>query len=220
FHLTAALRHDFNDRFADATTYSVSGAWQVPDTGTKLHASVGTGSTNPNFYDQFGYIPGSYVGNPSLLPETSFGWDVGVEQALWDGVVVLDATYFNQNLENEITPVYVPVSTVTNDPGISTRQGVELSATLRVIEGLRLGASYTYTDARNADGSREIRRPMHMGSHNMAYDLREMPLCLAAVVGLDGDRRGIDIKGVPFANVTLLNIAVVNCGLSSEVREQ
>ncbi len=220
FHLTAALRHDFNDRFADATTYSVSGAWQVPDTGTKPHASVGTGSTNPNFYDQFGYIPGSYVGNPGLLPETSFGWDVGVEQALWDGVIVLDATYFNQNLENEITPVYVPVSTVTNDPGISTRQGVELSATLRVIEGLRLGASYTYTDARNADGSREIRRPMHMAGLTMAYDFPEIPLSLNGEVVLNGDMLDTDFSSFPYTDVTLPSYAVVNAGLSYKVSEQ
>ena len=44
-----------NDAFADVTTYSVSGAWEIPDTGTRLHASVGTGSTNPTFVEQFGF---------------------------------------------------------------------------------------------------------------------------------------------------------------------
>src|SRR5690606_17464779 len=47
FFLTAALRHDFNDTFEDFTSYSLSGAWQVPNSGTRLHASVGTGSANP-----------------------------------------------------------------------------------------------------------------------------------------------------------------------------
>lgn len=217
-YLTAALRHDFNDDFGDATTYSVSGAWQVPDTGTKLHASVGTGSTNPTFFEQFGFIPGTFVGNPNLVPETSFGWDIGIEQALLDGLVVVDATYFNQNLENEITPLYFPVTTVTNDPGISTRQGVELSASVALFEGLRLGTSYTYTDARNADGSREIRRPMHMGAVNASYGFAEIPLTLHAEVIFNGEM--LDTDFATFTNVTLPAYTLVNAGLSYKVSEQ
>ncbi|UYN99615.1 MAG: TonB-dependent receptor [Devosia sp.] len=220
FYLTAALRHDFNDDFGDATTYSVSGAWQVPSSDTKLHASVGTGSTNPTFYEQFGYTPGTFVGNPNLLPETSFGWDIGVEQTLLDGLVVLDATYFNQNLENEITALYFPVTTVTNDPGISTRQGVELSASLALIEGLTLGASYTYTDARNADGSQEIRRPRHMGAVNLSYGFVEVPLTLHAEAIFNGDMLDTDFSSFPYANVTLPAYTVVNAGLSYEVSDQ
>lgn len=224
FYLTAALRHDFNDRFADATTYSVSGAWQVPDTETKLHASFGTGSTNPTFYEQFGRVPTSFVPNPSLLPETSFGWDAGVEQALLGGVVVLDATYFNQTLENAIATKALGggISTVVNEVGTSTRQGVELSARVSIANGLTAGIAYTYVDARSPAGVQEIRRPQHSGAINLAYTLEEIPLTLHGEVVLVGE--AFDSAFLPptwaATTVTLPAYAVVNGGLNYQVSDQ
>jgi vitamin B12 transporter len=215
-YLTAALRHDFNANFADATTYSLSGAWQIPDTGTRLHASVGTGSTNPTMWEQFGYSPGSFTPNPNLTPETSFGWDVGVEQSLLDGIVVLDATYFNQTLENKIRDVFFPITTAINVPGTSPRQGVELSATINVFEGLTAGVTYTYLDARDPNGALEVRRPQHSGAVSLAYTLPEIPLTVHGEVLLRGETK--DALGAQ--TYTLPAYAVVNGGLNYQVSEQ
>ncbi|MGH6859682.1 MAG: TonB-dependent receptor plug domain-containing protein, partial [Phyllobacterium sp.] len=87
-YLNAAARHDDNDRFKDASTYSFGAAWKIPGSGTRLHGSVGTGVTNPTFYEQFGFLPSTYLGNPRLSPEKSLGWDIGVEQSLFDGRLV------------------------------------------------------------------------------------------------------------------------------------
>jgi vitamin B12 transporter len=217
-YLTAALRHEFNESFADSTTYSLSGAWEVPDTGTRLHASVGTGSTNPTFYEQFGYSPASFTPNPNLVPETSFGWDIGVSQSLLDGLVTLDATYFNQTLENKIKDIYFPVTTVTNVPGTSTRHGVELTASLKLLEGLTLGASYTYLDARDPDGTREIRRPQHSGALNIAYTFTEVPLTLHSEVVLVGEN--LDTDFTTGTNVTLPAYTLVNAGLNYQLSDQ
>ncbi|PXA90860.1 TonB-dependent receptor [Nostoc sp. 3335mG] len=218
--LTAAVRHDFNDSFADITTYSVSGAWQVPDTGTRLHASAGTGSTNPTFTEQFGYIPGSFVSNPDLVPETSFGWDIGVGQSLFDGVLVVDATYFNQTLENEIGTRFAPVTTVVNEAGTSTRQGIELTATIDFFNGFTAGASYTYLDARNSDGSQEIRRPQHSGAVNLAYRFEEIPLTVHGEVALNGESLDTDFGTFPATPVTLAAYALVNGGVNYQVSDQ
>ena len=216
FYLTAALRHDFNANFADATTYSVSGAWQIPNTGTRLHASVGTGSTNPTMWEQFGYSPGSFTPNPNLTPETSLGWDIGVEQTLLDGMVVLDATYFNQTLENKITDVYFPIVTAVNVPGTSPRQGVELSAMVNVFEGLSAGVTYTYLDARDPSGALEIRRPQHSGSLNLAYTLAEIPLTLHGEILVRSETK--DALGAQ--SFTLPAYTLVNAGLNYQVSDQ
>lgn len=214
-YLTAALRHDFNDTFVDTTTYSVSGAWDIPNTGTRLHASAGTGSTNPTFYEQFGYFASFYTPNPNLIPETSFGWDVGVQQALLDGVVILDATYFNQTLENKIQGLFAPVTTAINLPGTSTRQGVELSASINVAEGFTAGLAYTYLDAFDPDGVREIRRPQHSASVNLAYKLEEIPLTLHGEVILTGETTdGTTIKR------QLPAYTLVNAGLNYQINDQ
>jgi vitamin B12 transporter len=215
-YLTAAVRHDFNESFADSTTYSLSGAWEIPDTGTRLHASAGTGSTNPTFYEQFGYNPATFTPNPGLIPETGFGWDFGIEQSLLDGLVVLDATYFNQNLENKIETIYGATTTVENLTGISTRHGVELSANLKLANGLTAGVTYTYLDARDPSGAREIRRPEHSGAINLAYTLPEIPLTLHGEVVFTGD--------MPDALSGTTHIlgahAVINGGLSYRVSDQ
>ena len=211
-YLTAALRHEFNDRFADHTTYSISGAWQIPDTGTRLHASVGTGSTNPTFFELFGFGPG-FVPNPNLQPETGFGWDVGVEQSVLDGLVILDATYFNQTRENLIASAG---GSVVNIPGISTRQGVELSAKVNFFNGFTAGVTYTYLDALKADGTREIRRPQHSGAINLAYKLEEIPLTLHADVVLTGE--SLDSYGG--TTHALPAYALVNAGLNYQLSDQ
>ena len=46
--------------------------------------------------------------NPGLVPESSVGWDVGWEQTFFDGRAVVDVTYFNSRLQNEIVTIFLP----------------------------------------------------------------------------------------------------------------
>ena len=224
--INGGLRQDWNDTFADATTWTASAAWQVPDMETRLHASVGTGVTNPTFTEQYGFFPGSFVGNPKLKPEESFGWDIGVEKRFFDGGLVIDVTYFNQNLENEISStqispgLYRPI----NMGGESLRQGVEVSATVDFFNGLTATASYTYTDASEqevAGGARlaETRRPRHSGSLNAAYafyDDRARVFVEALFNGEVEDR--VFASTLP-PRVTLGGYTLVNIGGSFKVNE-
>jgi vitamin B12 transporter len=164
--LTGALRHDWNSGFQDVTTWRTTASQRFP-TGTRLHASAGTGVTNPTFIEQFGFFLGSFIGNPNLRPEHSLGWDAGVEQTWLGGRLVTDVTYFASDFEDKITLVSAGggfISTPVNVPGISPRRGVETTAKATPVDWLTLSASYTYTDARLADGTPEIRRPRHAAS--------------------------------------------------------
>ncbi len=164
-HVTAGVRHDDNSSFDNFTSWRATAAWEVPGTprdfGLRPHASIGTGFKAPTFFEQFGSIPAFFTPNPDLLPEESFGWDAGLEISLWRGRVVLDVTYFDAELENKISrnPGFVP--TLINLPGTSHRDGVEVSAKVQVVPGITLGAAYTYLDATDPDGTREVRRPPH-----------------------------------------------------------
>ena len=157
--LRAAIRRDDNTAFADATTASLTGAWQVPGTGTRLHASYGTGITNPTFAEQFGFNPGTFVGNPDLMPEKARGFDIGVEQRMADWLLV-DLTWFTATLRDEIVSLF---PTVVNDAGRSRREGVEASAQLD-LGRFGMSGSFTRLSARDPDGSREVRRPRHQAS--------------------------------------------------------
>ena len=220
-YLNAGVRRDFNDRFGDATTYSLSGAWKIPGSETRLHTSVGTGVTNPTFFEQFGYIPSTFSGNPGLVPEKSFGWDIGVEQGFFDRRLVLDATYFNQDLTNEIATVFGGppdfLSSPLNRDGKSKRQGVEVSATLDLFNGFSANATYTYTDATEqtfAGGPRlaEVRRPEHSGSIGAAYLFHDDRARVFGEAVFNGKME--DVAFVPSLppRVTLDSYTVVNIG--------
>jgi vitamin B12 transporter len=161
--VSAAVRQDFNEPFKDELTWRYSLSQKIAPIGGRLHASVGRGVTNPSFLEQFGFIISSFVPNANLVPESSIGWDAGWEQTFWNGRAVVDVTYFNSRLENEIVLVSLPSfkSSAANLAGSSTRQGIETTAKIRPTDWLTLSGTYTYTDARDDKGVQEIRRPMH-----------------------------------------------------------
>ena len=226
-YINAGVRQDFNDRFEDAATWSLSGAWKVPDRGTRLHASVGTGVTNPTFFEQFGFVPDTFVGNPSLIPEESLGWDIGIEQTFFDGGLVADITYFDQDLTNEIATVFDSdtfLSSPINRDGKSKRQGIEISATVDLFNGLTATATYTYTDATEqtiAGGPRlrEVKRPEHSGSLTAAYTFHEDQARIFGEVVFNGKME--DLAFVPSLppRVTLDPYTVVTVGGSFKFTE-
>ena len=177
--LSGAARRDWNDYFGDATTWRATAAILAPEADARLHASYGTGITDPTFDDLFGFDPRSFVGNPSLRPEKSRSHDVGVELSLAGGRAVLDVTYFRATLEEEIVSTPVPAArcgpaagycgSVVNRAADSKRRGVEVSLTARPAPGLSLRGGYTYTRAKNHDGTEEIRRPRHLASLDATY---------------------------------------------------
>lgn len=162
--ITAGMRRDDNSDFDDFTSWRTSASWRIAGTGLRPHASAGTGFKAPTFFEQFGAIPLFFSPNPALTPEESFGWDAGLEIGLMGRRFILDVTYFAADLENKIArnrASFAP--TLVNLPGISHREGVEVEARFVVVPGLTLGAAYTYLDARDSEGQREIRRPPHAG---------------------------------------------------------
>lgn len=169
--LSAALRHDDNDTFDDFTTWRGAASFKLGSlAGIALrpHASVGTGVKLPTMFEQLGVIPNLFTPNPNLKPETSRGWDAGLELGILEGRAILDLTYFRQTLEDEIETVFAPVWTAINRQGTSHREGVEVAGRWRPFDAFTLGISYTYLDAREPDGSREVRRPPHSGRIDLA----------------------------------------------------
>lgn len=213
FYINLGLRHDVNKEFKDATTFSLSGAWAIPDTNARLHSSVGTGVANPTFYEQFGYLPSYFRGNPNLKPEKSLGWDIGLEYGFFDGNLVTDVTYFSQDLRDEImTKTLSGISEPYNYNEKSKRHGVEISATLNLVHGFTAGASYTYTTSRDGNKILEVRRPRHSGAFNVAYTFYEDRARLFGEAVFNGRMDdNVFVTGLP-PRLTLGSYTVVNIG--------
>ena len=88
-HVTAAVRGDEHSTFGSETSHRVtlSGDWS--DGRGRVHGSYGTAFRAPNFNEL--YFP--FSGDPNLLPETTEGFDIGVEQRFGDSGVTFDLTW-------------------------------------------------------------------------------------------------------------------------------
>lgn len=173
--LQAGIRKDFNDPFEQSTTWNVGVSYTLAN-GVRFHGSAGTGVVNPTYFELYANAFG-FAGNPNLTPEKNKSYDIGVEVPVFGGRGFFDLTYFNETLTDEITSVFVAPGSFsfTNQTGNSTREGVEFSGQIAATDMLDLRASYTYLDAKNPDGSVEIRRPKHeltIGATLSAFDDR------------------------------------------------
>lgn len=165
FDFSAAIRHDFNDLFKDATTVRVGAGYDATDT-TRLRAAAGTGVKNPTLSELFGFFDGVFVGNPDLSPEESTSWEVGLDQRFADGAVTLSVTYFNAELDDEIFTTFAPpffVATPGNRTSTSTQQGVEVALAADFGSGFTFNGAYSLLDAEE-NGAEEVRRPQNIAS--------------------------------------------------------
>ena len=163
----ASVRYDSNSSFGDATTYRVAPAYLIPETGTKLKASYGTGFKAPTLDELYVNYPSFFFyANPDLKPEESKGYDAGFEQKLLAGRAGFGATYFHSDIKNLITyAATAPAYTTYVNIGSAKIDGVETYVTFKPRDDLKLGADYTYTMAMDAQASNELRRrPKHKAS--------------------------------------------------------
>lgn len=184
--LTAGGRIDEHSAFGNFNTYRLTGAYLVPGTETKFRGSIGTGFRAPSLdelYGSYGFAPD--YGNPDLLPEESESWDAGIEQGFQNGRFKVGATYFEIDTLNLITfqgtTCFTPGGLcLKNVPGITHRNGVELSAAAQISRAITITAGYTYTDTETADGARLVRVPRHALA--LGFDLKPMDKVEANVI--------------------------------------
>ncbi len=217
-YLTGGARLDDHENFGRHETYRVTTSFLIPETGTKLRASYGTGFRAPSLFELHGECCGLAVplGNPDVGPETSKSFDAGIEENLADKTIHLEATYFRLETGNKIVfdfnnfgiaPAYV------NFAGTSVSQGVEAVASWRVNDDLELSGNYTYLDAKAPDGTRLPYRPKN--SFTLVADLDILGGRGHVNVNL---RRVSDVEefGVALDNYTLVG-AVLSYDLTDSI---
>ncbi len=221
----AAIRHDRNDLFSDATTYRLQGFYRVNDT-LRLRAAAGSGIKNPSQTELFGFNASAFpfVGNPDLKPERSEGWEVGSDLTLAEGRLRLGATWFDSRLKNEIFDVFgapvalckrqgfpVPTSCSTsgNRATTSTQRGVELFANARLSDAFSVDGAYTHLTARE-NHVKEIRRPPTTASANLTWRAPDTRGSATLTVRYNGGMTDSDFSAFPARTVMLKAFTLVN----------
>lgn len=214
--LSGSIRFDENDGlFDDSVTWRVGGAYDFDAFHGRLRASIGEGVTNPTFTELFGFIPGTFVGNPDLAPEQSLGWEIGWDQTL--GPVQASLTYFNAELDDEIFTSFN--STPLNRAGESERQGIEFGTVWQVTDQLRLSGQATWIDSDDDNGAPEIRVPDWTGALSASW---QSAAGWRAGVALDlvGEQNDLNFGTFPASTVALPVYALLSASLDVPVTQR
>ena len=200
-------RPTFNDGTEVSANPKVSLGWyvrpaDVTDDWTRLRVTAGTGIRPPGAFEI------AFTDNPALKPERTRSFDVGLEQALASGHVVVEATAFFNRYDNLIVSVgqsFQDASQFRTDNLDNSRaRGLELAATARTAQGFEARVTYTWLDtevleldaaAGQAKAGFEVgdplfRRPRHQGS--LALSFTQPRFSVFTSVGARGRTLDID----------------------------
>lgn len=164
WYTTVGLRVDDHDTYHQHTTWKASTSYLIEKTGTRLKASYATGFYAPTLFNLYDIKFNG--GNPGLNPEKSRGWEIGFDQNLWNDRITFGATFFDNRLSNQI---------VWGNNGYENRQkaksnGIEVIASAEVTKKLSATASYTYTDSKQLEPTRDVAfQPNNKASFSLNY---------------------------------------------------
>jgi len=218
--VTAGIRHDDHDRFGGNTVVGTGAVLSLFDDATLIRANYGEGFKAPSLYQL-----GSQYGNAALRPETSKGWEAGIEQRFFDRALILSATWFDRSARDLIvfyscsgaptglclTPGSTTVGRLGYYDNVSRTQthGVELGGSLD-LGGLSLSANYSWIDAENrspgATFGKKLRRlPGHTANAEASYRW-DFGLSLGAALRWSGKAFENDTNSVVLKDYTLVDL--------------
>jgi len=220
--LIAGVRVEDSTTFGLDTNPRLSASFIVPPLQTKLRGGFGTGIRAPSFRENFGTGSPLVVGNPALKPEQSISWEIGVDQPLLAGQLVLSATYFENTFEDLITFVSGATPSFLNIQGAES-SGIEAGVQALLPWKLRLSGSYTFLETKVTDdggvggtlftrGQPLLRRPRHQGSVGLTYLGDRATIGVVANVVGDAIDRDFSQRGSP--RVTLAGHTKVDLAAS------
>ena len=215
FFAAVGCRLDAHSRFGNAFTYRLAPAYVLPRLGMRIKATLGTGFKSPSLYQL--YAPGTYwglVGNENLRPETSTGWDAGLEQSLFGDRLKLGATYFHNDFRDLIQFDFLRGYTNT---GRAEAKGWEASALARPADGFLLQACYTRTVSKDeATGLSLLRRPRDKFTAGLTASVLPKTQLVLSLIAV-GSRDDMAYIGYTASRVVLKGYTLLNAVVSREI---
>ena len=96
--LQLGARIDDNSTFGTVVTPKISSSYKIQNLKSKVRGSWGRGYRVPTIQE----LQSDFFGNPDLDPEKSQNWEVGLNQGLYNEIIVVDITYFSINFDELI----------------------------------------------------------------------------------------------------------------------
>lgn len=132
----------------DRFTYRANLTWR-PSDETMVFATRSTGFKSGGFNSTSSTVP---LGQDRLLkPETSKNTEIGMKTSLFDRRLLLDVVAFQLDVDNFQDRGYNGTTFFVTNVGSIRNRGVELDASARPIDHVRLNAGIVYLDAEFTD---------------------------------------------------------------------
>ncbi|NTU58284.1 MAG: TonB-dependent receptor [Chlorobiaceae bacterium] len=209
--VVSAIRNDDNETFGNHSTWRIAPSATFGDTTFK--ASYGTGFRAPSLYELY-----SFYGNASLNPETSEGWDAGIEHRL-TSTLRAGATWFHNDFDNRIDYEWL-TNKYQQVVGITRTHGIESFAEWSPSKAFFVAANYTWMHGEDPDGNTMIRRPANKASLLGTWHINSRAR-VSTAMQLVGQRRetpyAYDKDGNPVGNLD--SYVVVNLSGSYKVAD-
>jgi vitamin B12 transporter len=208
--LTGNIREQAVSGVGDAFTWRIGGSYVIPQLASHLKASYGTAFLAPSLFDRYGVDSYGYVGNPSLRPERSHGYEIG-----WTADVAyataIDVTWFHTRVADLIETEFEPVYTSLNIAA-ARLQGVETTIHWHPKSWIGADATYTYTDARDVQtGQLLLRRPYDSASFTLTLNPTQAWSIVPQLTIAGGDRDSlVNNQGYPIGDGPHRGGAVLN----------
>ena len=142
--LDAGLRFEDYQSFGSNVSWKAGAKYALNEKKTYLRTNLATGFNTPNFIQLFSPFAFGVAGNPDLDPETSLGWDIGIEHEITDQHNA-SITIFQTDLEDAILANYSS-GIYENTPGESTASGIEAAINGDLTDQISYQANYTWLD--------------------------------------------------------------------------
>lgn len=206
------VRLDDHEEFGSDTNYRITSSYLIEETNTQIKSSWGTGFKAPTLFQLY-----SMYGDPSLEPEDSRGYDVGIVQKLFCDKLVLGVSYFHNKIKDMID--WDSGLWKYKNIGEAVMEGVEAEVTVTPIENLDIGLRYTYMETEDKNTNLElIRRPENKVSLNINWRFLEKAN-LNVDISYVGNRKDIDFTTYPYNRLTLDDYVKVDVFCSYDVNE-
>jgi len=203
--LTAGGRYDHYEYAGDAFTYRFTGAYLFKPTETKLRASYGTAFKAPDLFNTFSTSP-SALGNPNLRPEKSQGFDIGIDQSLWEGKIAMSASFFRNYIHDVIA--FVPSGPFTGsyaNQNTGETYGIESEVRAVPFNDWEIRGAFTWTES-DSTSAGVTQRNTYIPRYLFTFDTNyKFPYRLTVGFGalFAGQREGEDFSVFPAKFVRL-----------------
>ena len=168
FGFSFGLRGDDRNNLASQETPKITAFYNLNDEW-RLRANWGEGFKLPTIFQSTFFCCGAEKPNENLLPETSEGYEIGIDYKSNENFNKIGVTFFDQDISNMIDFSF-SIGGYENVKKVYSK-GIEVNFVSKLRDNITISGSFSKLDSKNEFGSRLSRLPEEKGSLNIDFSL-------------------------------------------------